>query len=239
MGIIYKNGVQYGGTVDAANMHVDIGSSTLNLQTAIQNITGRVAPIESNPTTHAYEIGDLLVFNGMLYEATAAISSGDTLVIGTNIASTTVDDNKIGYNDICNNVITNDTTKVASAAVAKLLNDAINTLNSKQFASSRTAIATGSHNFTTIKDTNCTFTLSSPRMIEVYNDYNSSMPLYVAIAIKNNNNVYTIISAASVESTTGVTIGRLSTQAYLQAGTYTVLAKSNGSNSNTIGVYGY
>ena len=129
MGIIYKNGVQYGGTVDAANMHVDIGSSTLNLQTAIQNITGRVAPIESNPTTHAYAIGDLLVFNGMLYEATAAISSGDTLVIGTNIASTTVDDNKLGYNDICNNVITNDSTKVSSAAAAKLLNDKITNIS--------------------------------------------------------------------------------------------------------------
>lgn len=125
MGIIYKNGVQYGGTVDAANMHVDIGSSTLNLQTAIQNITGRVAPIESNPTTNAYEIGDLLVFNGMLYEATAAISAGDTLVIGTNIASTTVSQNKIGYNDIVNNVITDSATKVASAATVKAVNDAL------------------------------------------------------------------------------------------------------------------
>ena len=65
------------------------------------------------------------------------------------------------------------------------------------------------------------------------------MPLYVAIALKGNNNVYSIFSAASVESTSSVTIGRLSTQAYLPAGTYTVLAKSNGSSSNTVGVFGY
>ena len=186
MGIIYKNGVQYGGTVDAANMHVDIGSSTLNLQTAIQNITGRVAPIESNPTTHAYEIGDLLVFNGMLYEATAAISSGDTLVIGTNIASTTVSQNKIGYNDICNNLITNDLTKVASAATVKLLNDKnvamTNNLTHQTFATSSYKATSTNYEYV-----NLTFTIptSCCYLVWLWAYYTSGAPIGIILTTTN------------------------------------------------------
>lgn len=49
-----------------------------------------IAQIETSPTTHAYEIGEYLVYNGILYKAKIDISIGGTLIVGTNIESTTV-----------------------------------------------------------------------------------------------------------------------------------------------------
>lgn len=45
-----------------------------------------IAIVEESPSTHAYTIGQQLIFNGLLYNATSAIAIGDTLEIGTNIA---------------------------------------------------------------------------------------------------------------------------------------------------------
>lgn len=50
-----------------------------------------LATIESSTTaSQAYSEGDYLVLNGQLYEVTTAISSGETLTVGTNISATTV-----------------------------------------------------------------------------------------------------------------------------------------------------
>lgn len=51
-----------------------------------------IAPIESDATssTHAYAVGQKLILNDVLYKTTAAISVGDALNVGTNIA---IDDN--------------------------------------------------------------------------------------------------------------------------------------------------
>ena len=50
-----------------------------------------IAYIETSSTaSQAYAVGDYLVYNGQLYVVTAAISSGQTLTVGTNISATTV-----------------------------------------------------------------------------------------------------------------------------------------------------
>jgi hypothetical protein len=45
-----------------------------------------IAPVETSPAEHAYAIGDQLIFNDILYVATANITIGDDLTPGTNIA---------------------------------------------------------------------------------------------------------------------------------------------------------
>ena len=49
-----------------------------------------IAQIETSPTTHAYETGEYLVYNGILYKAKVDIAIGDALTVGTNIEATTV-----------------------------------------------------------------------------------------------------------------------------------------------------
>lgn len=50
-----------------------------------------LAPVESGTTaSQAYTVGSLLVYQGRLCKATSAITQGDTLAIGTNIAYDTV-----------------------------------------------------------------------------------------------------------------------------------------------------
>ena len=52
--------------------------------------TSTLATVESTSTaSQAHAVGDYLVYNGILYRVTAAISSGQTLVPGTNITDTT------------------------------------------------------------------------------------------------------------------------------------------------------
>ena len=47
-----------------------------------------IAPVEENATSSApYAIGEQLIFNGVLCEATSAISIGDTLAMGTNLST--------------------------------------------------------------------------------------------------------------------------------------------------------
>ena len=47
-----------------------------------------IAPVEENATSSApYTIGEQLIFNGVLCEATSAISIGDTLAMGTNLST--------------------------------------------------------------------------------------------------------------------------------------------------------
>ena len=88
MSAIYKNGVQYVGITDAANMSVDVGQNTLNLKDTVQNLINNFAPIETNPSANQHSVGDLITYNSTLYKVTDDIDDGDTLVIGTNIVET-------------------------------------------------------------------------------------------------------------------------------------------------------
>ena len=53
-------------------------------------LVGSVAQIETSPATASHTVGQYLVYNGQLYKVTAAISVGETLVVGTNIVATSV-----------------------------------------------------------------------------------------------------------------------------------------------------
>ena len=58
---------------------------------AISDIEEDITDVEStNHASKAYAVGDTLIYDHDLYEVTAAISSGDTLTIGTNIVKTNV-----------------------------------------------------------------------------------------------------------------------------------------------------
>ena len=46
-----------------------------------------IARRESVTSTHAYAVGDQLIYNNTLYKVTSAIAVGDTLAVGTNIAA--------------------------------------------------------------------------------------------------------------------------------------------------------
>ena len=58
-----------------------------------EKILGNFAHYESTTTaSKAYAIGEYLTYNGYLYRVTAAISSGGTITIGTNVVQTNVGD---------------------------------------------------------------------------------------------------------------------------------------------------
>ena len=59
---------------------------------AREYIDGKLAPVETSPATAAHAAGDLLIYNGTLYRATADIAIGDTLTVGTNISATDLDE---------------------------------------------------------------------------------------------------------------------------------------------------
>lgn len=71
------------------------------LSTSIMSVSGLVDTLQSDiataepssTSTHAYAVGDYLMYSSQLYKVTQAISVGDTLVAGTNIAATKIADN--------------------------------------------------------------------------------------------------------------------------------------------------
>lgn len=70
-------------------------TGTLSNQSDLNNALGAkanastLATVESSSTaSRAYSVGSYLVYNGILYRVTAAISSGQTLTPGTNITAT-------------------------------------------------------------------------------------------------------------------------------------------------------
>ena len=72
---------QQGDQLSADNMN--------NLETRIDNafteMAGNLAPIEVSPAITNHAVGTQLVYNGILYKVTSAISTNDNLVVGTNI----------------------------------------------------------------------------------------------------------------------------------------------------------
>ena len=54
-------------------------------QTKIDATQSDFAQVETSPTTHAYVKGQMLLYNNQLYRVKAAIASGATLTVGTNI----------------------------------------------------------------------------------------------------------------------------------------------------------
>lgn len=71
-----------------ANVNSTRIATTQFVQSKFNNI---IAPIEnSTKASKNYEIGQYLIYAGTLYKVTAAIASGTTMTVGTNIEATTV-----------------------------------------------------------------------------------------------------------------------------------------------------
>ena len=69
-----------------------------------------IANVEESPSTHAYAVGKQLIFNGLLCKATSAISVGDTLAVGTNLA---LSDNVVEQIYSLNQGLTNSLNEIA------------------------------------------------------------------------------------------------------------------------------
>ena len=88
--------------IDVFNENADKIDEALGSKAANQSL----APIESTSTaTRNYSIGQQFVYNGLLYEATAAIASGGTITPGTNCARTTVAEELSALNDSLNKYV--------------------------------------------------------------------------------------------------------------------------------------
>lgn len=68
-------------------------------QTEINNLlleklaANQVATIQQNTVaSKAYSVGDLLIYNSVLYQVTTDIASGATIIVGTNVAATTIEE---------------------------------------------------------------------------------------------------------------------------------------------------
>ena len=55
-----------------------------------KDVTGPLAPSDTETATAAHAVGEVISVGGQLYVVTAAIAVGDTIADGTNVASTTV-----------------------------------------------------------------------------------------------------------------------------------------------------
>ena len=72
----------------------DYGANDINATNSLANTTsGNLATIEETSTaSQAYAVGDYMVYNGILYKVTQAITSGGTITVGTNITADKVGD---------------------------------------------------------------------------------------------------------------------------------------------------
>lgn len=84
---------------------------------------GSMATIELSPVQNSYAVGDFLVWKGQLYKVTAAIASGETLVIGTNIEAVTIGseltalNNGLTFKKILNNAAVSSTSYTLSDSI--------------------------------------------------------------------------------------------------------------------------
>lgn len=76
------------GRIETAFTGVD--TALTGIDTDLTNLAGNFAQIETTPSTHNYSVGDMLVFNGILYKVITAIATNDALVVGSNIEAQTV-----------------------------------------------------------------------------------------------------------------------------------------------------
>lgn len=87
------DGLPAGGTagqVLTKNSSTDGDASWATMDLSAKVNASTLATVETGTTaSKAYAVGEYLVYNGILYRVTAAISSGQTLVPGTNITDTT------------------------------------------------------------------------------------------------------------------------------------------------------
>ena len=72
---------------------------------SVNTLAGSLAMVETSPATANHAVGNLIVFNNQLYKVTVAIASGEALMVGKNIASTSVG-NELNNNCIVSESLT-------------------------------------------------------------------------------------------------------------------------------------
>lgn len=83
-------GGQWGSITGNLSDQTDLNNALTELNSNLTSLAGSLAMIETSPATANHAVGDLIVFNNQLYKVTVAIASGESLTVGTNIASTSV-----------------------------------------------------------------------------------------------------------------------------------------------------
>jgi hypothetical protein len=69
------------------NVEFDFGE---NLNARLNKMLSCFAQVETSPSTHNYSVGQYLMYEYQLYKVTSAITTGQSLTVGTNIVATTV-----------------------------------------------------------------------------------------------------------------------------------------------------
>ena len=111
------------------------------LDTVASNAGGNMATIESSTTaSKAYAVGDYMVRNGQLYKVTAAIASGGTITVGTNVAAAAAADDIAGISNTIGNTAMGTTAQTITGAIAEHEQD-ISGLNSNVMNSSAGSIS--------------------------------------------------------------------------------------------------
>lgn len=77
---LVKPGLESTVSVDDFNDNADV----------IDALAGDIATVEESPSTAAHSVGEFLIYEGRVYKVTAAISIGDSLTLGSNIAAANV-----------------------------------------------------------------------------------------------------------------------------------------------------
>ena len=76
-------------TDEKNNLASHLGNSSIHF--TMDEVNKLVANhVEVSPSANAYDVGEYLIYGGILYKVKEAISIGETLRIGTNIKATTV-----------------------------------------------------------------------------------------------------------------------------------------------------
>lgn len=85
-------GAYSGATPINADMLDGHDTSYFAKATDYSTLAGNFAQIETSPSTSNHSVGEYIVYDSQLYEVISAITTGASLVVGTNIQATTVAD---------------------------------------------------------------------------------------------------------------------------------------------------
>lgn len=135
----------------------EVGIYTDAAKGAIQNmlgITDLISTEETSPASKSHSINSIFIMDGKLCRATAAITIGDAVVIGTNCVQTTIDevlphDIQINGNSIVSNGIATIPVRgnIVSGSNDLVTSNAVNSALTVMFGTTSTQIKEGTHTF--------------------------------------------------------------------------------------------
>lgn len=142
MAYIVQDNIIYGSS-EAKHITTQVGTGTLNLKNTIEYLLTNIANIEEGISTHEYEVGDFLTWNGKLYKVIDDIDIDDQLALNVNIQETNIGE---WLKDLKTNV-----------------NSAIRNISRSDNSTTFTATKVDGNTFTfTQQDNDTTYTTTSP-----------------------------------------------------------------------------